>query len=57
MENAVRVVCISDTHEQLGKVLPRIPDGDVLVHCGDFTNFGDEEEIKRFNDELGKRTH
>ncbi|KAH7730553.1 Protein C25E10.12 [Aphelenchoides avenae] len=56
-DNAVRFVCISDTHEQLGRVIPRIPDGDVLVHCGDITNFGDEAELKRFNDELGLLPH
>ena len=28
------IVCISDTHE---KEFPEIPDGDILIHCGDFT--------------------
>lgn len=31
----MRIVCISDTHEQLGKF--DIPDGDVLIHAGDLT--------------------
>ena len=28
------IVCISDTHE---KEFPEIPNGDILIHCGDFT--------------------
>uniref|UniRef100_A0A1I7ZZ60 Metallophos domain-containing protein n=1 Tax=Steinernema glaseri TaxID=37863 RepID=A0A1I7ZZ60_9BILA len=51
-EEKVRFVCIADTHEKLESILGRIPDGDVLVHCGDFTNFGDREEIERFNESL-----
>jgi hypothetical protein len=34
----VRVVVISDTHNQHGPNYLKIPDGDVLVHCGDFTH-------------------
>ncbi len=34
----IRVVCISDTHNQHQKLT--IPDGDILIHGGDFTNFG-----------------
>uniref|UniRef100_A0A914DHY1 Calcineurin-like phosphoesterase domain-containing protein n=1 Tax=Acrobeloides nanus TaxID=290746 RepID=A0A914DHY1_9BILA len=53
----VRFVCISDTHEQLDKLLPHIPNGDVLVHCGDFTNTGDREELEEFNKAIGKLPH
>jgi hypothetical protein len=28
-----------------------------LLHCGDFTNFGDLDEIKKFNKELKKLPH
>ncbi|TKR60343.1 hypothetical protein L596_027601 [Steinernema carpocapsae] len=56
-DDAVRFVCISDTHEKLESILPRIPEGDVLVHCGDFTNFGDYEEILKFNESMGKLPH
>jgi hypothetical protein len=36
---AVRVVCISDTHS-LHEHVAQIPDGDILVHAGDFSNIG-----------------
>ncbi|KAK6767272.1 hypothetical protein RB195_026505 [Necator americanus] len=48
----LKVVCISDTHNQLDQV-KEIPDGDVLIHAGDLTNYGSEEELKKFNDEIG----
>ncbi len=56
-EDTVRFVCISDTHNQASRILPNIPDGDVLIHAGDFTNIGSLKEIKRFNDFLGKLPH
>ena len=52
-ENKVRVVCISDTHEKLGEMLDIIPDGDILIHAGDFTNYGDVGEVIKFNAEMG----
>lgn len=48
----LRIVCISDTHgfhQKLGE----IPEGDVLIHAGDFTLFGKEDHIRDFNDWLG----
>ncbi|KAK5965090.1 Metallophosphoesterase domain-containing 1 [Trichostrongylus colubriformis] len=56
-ENKVRFVCISDTHERLDEFLPIIPDGDVLIHAGDFTNYGDLGEVIKFNAEIGKLPH
>uniref|UniRef100_A0A914VWY4 Calcineurin-like phosphoesterase domain-containing protein n=1 Tax=Plectus sambesii TaxID=2011161 RepID=A0A914VWY4_9BILA len=53
----VRFVCISDTHEQLGKIIHRIPDGDILIHAGDFTDHGDLGEVAKFNSELAKLPH
>lgn len=53
-ENKVRFVCISDTHEKLRELLPNIPNGDVLIHCGDFTNTCDQNELDEFNDAIGK---
>lgn len=52
----VRVVCISDTHNQQRR-LPKLPDGDVLVHAGDFTLKGTQKEILDFNDWLGEQDH
>lgn len=40
-----RFVCISDTHDQYDFILP---DGDILLHSGDFTQNGTEQEIERF---------
>lgn len=41
----MRVVCLSDTHSQLGGVLPRIPEGDILIHAGDLTWQGTPDQI------------
>ncbi|KAI5865257.1 Metallo-dependent phosphatase [Durotheca rogersii] len=38
-----RFVCISDTHNCTVK----LPKGDVLVHCGDLTNQGSFQELKK----------
>jgi len=56
-DNKVRFVCISDTHEKLGEILPLIPDGDVLIHAGDFTEYGDVSEVIRFNAQIGNLPH
>ena len=51
----VKIVCISDTHNQLSSI--KIPDGDVLIHAGDFTSMGSEKEIEKFNHDLGNLPH
>jgi Icc-related predicted phosphoesterase len=52
----VRIVCISDTHGQHAKA--RVPDGDVLIHAGDFMTFGTRpNEIVAFNHWLGTQPH
>nr|XP_022324332.1 metallophosphoesterase MPPED2-like [Crassostrea virginica]XP_022324333.1 metallophosphoesterase MPPED2-like [Crassostrea virginica] len=56
-DDCVRFVCISDTHAKLFKVADRIPDGDVLLHAGDFTNIGWPGEVKEFNEILGRLPH
>ena len=42
-----RIVCISDTHNQNGKL--NIPDGDILIHAGDALMAGNHIELVRFN--------
>ena len=37
-DGAVRVVVISDTHTSHRQLV--LPDGDILIHCGDFTFYG-----------------
>ena len=51
----VRVVCISDTHE-LHRDLA-LPDGDLLIHAGDFTFWNHVSKIRDFNDWLGELPH
>lgn len=41
----LRIVCISDTHNKLPR---EIPDGDILIHAGDFTSIGTQTEIINF---------
>jgi len=51
----MRVVCVSDTHALHDQVL--VPGGDVLVHAGDFTRMGSLDDIRAFNDWLGRQPH
>ena len=55
----LRIVCISDTHSGVeNKQLPfNIPDGDILIHAGDFTNYGEVDKVKEFNSWLGTLPH
>ena len=46
-DGVVRIVLISDTHNK-HKML-ELPEGDILIHAGDFTNDGTEEEIREFD--------
>ena len=39
----MKIVCISDTHGCIQDV--SFPEGDVIVHCGDFSNHGTEKEL------------
>jgi Icc-related predicted phosphoesterase len=36
----MKIVIISDTHSLHGRIREDIPDGDVLIHCGDVCNSG-----------------
>jgi predicted phosphohydrolase len=44
----VIIVCLSDTHELHTTIEQPLPPGDVLIHCGDFTNSGDEAKVRGF---------
>lgn len=39
---------MSDTHTYLGKILDRLPEADLLIHCGDALSRGSLEEFNRF---------
>jgi Icc-related predicted phosphoesterase len=47
----MKLVIISDTHNRHNKIT--IPDGDVLIHCGDATMHGTEPELIEFNRWMG----
>ena len=51
----MRLVLISDTHSRHKHL--KIPDGDVLIHAGDFTGIGDEKDFIQFNSWLGTLPH
>jgi predicted phosphodiesterase len=50
-----KIVIISDTHNKHKQI--KIPDGDILIHCGDFTSYGYKDEVKRFIEWFSKQTH
>lgn len=50
----MRLVIVSDTH---GRKNFAVPDGDVLLHCGDFTMSGKLNEIKSFDKWLRTLPH
>lgn len=51
----MRLVCLSDTHN-LHDALD-VPDGDLLLHAGDFTGRGTESEIAAFGAFLARLPH
>lgn len=52
----MRLVCISDTHGQHHKMEP-LPDGDVLVHAGDFCMRGTRDEAITSLDWISSQAH
>ena len=56
-ENYIRIVCISDTHSQIETSQIVIPDGDIIIHAGDFSNIGLLQEVRKFNNWIGSLPH
>lgn len=56
-EGHLRVVCISDTHGFHEKMVHSIPDGDVLIHAGDFSNTGRMKGCSRFCEWFASMPH
>jgi len=52
---STKIIIISDTHGLHEDVL--IPDGDVLIHAGDFTAKGALSDVEVFNHFLGRLPH
>ena len=53
----LRFVCISDTHTRTDGLAGKIPEGDILVHAGDFTNVGETGGVKKFSEFLQSLPH
>ena len=54
----MKVVIISDTHGLFrSKSMQPIPDGDLLIHCGDVSNVGYVNEIKDFIKWFSEQPH
>ncbi|CAF3518152.1 unnamed protein product [Adineta steineri] len=52
----LRFVCMSDTHNEIGKI--SIPDGDVFVHCGDAVKHRTSaRDLRIFNEFVGQLPH
>lgn len=51
----MKIVCLSDTHSRQEDL--NVPDGDLLIHAGDFTMRGSEQEVRDFNTWLGTLPH
>lgn len=50
-----RIVALSDTHGSHEDII--VPDGDILIHAGDFCNYGTEKEIVGFGRWLRSLPH
>jgi len=50
-KKTLRFVVISDTHNRHDML--KLPEGDVLIHCGDMSDDGALSEITVFNEWLG----
>ena len=50
-----RIVALSDTHEQHAKVI--VPDGDVLIHAGDWTYQGAIPAVANFTNWMKQLPH
>ncbi|KAK3084925.1 hypothetical protein FSP39_021524 [Pinctada imbricata] len=62
----VRIVHISDTHRHHNDIVDKVPDGDILIHSGDFwrnrykylkLDVDHEQAIKDMNDFFSKQPH
>lgn len=51
----MKIVCISDTHSQHNEI--NVPEGDILIHAGDFSTYGRVNEITAFNYWIGNLPH
>lgn len=53
----MRIVLIADTHERHRALNGFMPEGDLLIHAGDFTMLGEPLYVKEFNKWLGEQPY
>jgi Icc-related predicted phosphoesterase len=51
----MRIVLLSDTHRRHAEIA--VPDGELLIHAGDFSGHGTRSQIQAFDDWLGTLPH
>lgn len=51
----MRIVCLSDTHNK--PMMEPVPDGDILIHAGDATIQGSEDEVIEFAEWFNSLPH
>ncbi len=51
----MKLVILSDTHGRLDQI--EVPDGDVLIHCGDICSRGELGEVEEFNRQMACMMH
>jgi len=51
----LNIVVLSDSHGKFNFL--KVPDGDILIHCGDWSNLGKVEECIKFNNWLKEQPH
>lgn len=51
----LKIVIVSDTHCELSQL--KIPDGDIFIHCGDWSYLGQQPELIKFGRDLRKLPH
>jgi len=49
----LKFVCISDTHSKTDDLI--LPEGDVLIHSGDFSNYGGKDCLQKFKEFFDKQ--
>ena len=50
-------MCISDTHSQVPSPAFSVPHGDILIHAGDMTQWGEVPKVREFNDWIATLPH
>ncbi len=53
--SGLRIICISDTHSLIPS--KDIPDGDILIHAGDFSNVGHLSDLEKFHEYMDQMPH